>query len=103
MFLAVTACIILGQIVESIVGEGGSRAIDIAARHVAPGVIEARVGLPGLGAAGRAQAVEAGQLVGMTAVTVEVLWGCSDNKTEDVRLWRLQQHRQDLQLRTYAA
>jgi hypothetical protein len=35
--------------------------------------IETRIGLPRLGAAGRNQAVEAGQLVRVAAVTVEVL------------------------------
>ena len=57
--------------VESIIGEGGSRAIDIAAGDVAPGIIAARVGLPRLGAARCTQAVEARQLVRVAAVAVE--------------------------------
>jgi len=73
LFLAVGACIILGQVVESVVGKRGAGAAHGAAGDVAPGIIAARVGLPGLGAARRAQAVEAGQLVWVAAVTVEVL------------------------------
>ena len=62
--------------IEAIVGEGGCRAIDIAAGDVAPGIVAARVGLPRLVAAGRPQAVEPGQLVRVAAVTKE-LWKSS--------------------------
>ena len=52
LFLFIGPGIVHGQVVEAVVGEGGSGAIDIAAGDVAPGVVAAGVGLPGLGAAG---------------------------------------------------
>ncbi len=73
LLLAVGTGIVHGQVVEAIIGKGGCRAIDIAAGDVAPGVITARVGLSGFIAAGRAQAVEPGQLVRVAAVAVEIL------------------------------
>src|SRR5438105_4103150 len=73
LLLAATTCVVLGQMVKSIVGEGGSCAIDRAAGDVAPGIIAAGVGLSGLVVTGCPQAVEPGQLVWMAAVTVEIL------------------------------
>jgi hypothetical protein len=75
LFLAVGACVIRGQVVESVIGEGGCRAINVAAGDVAPGIVEARIGLACLGATGRAQDVEPSQPVRVTAVTVEILRG----------------------------
>ncbi len=71
LFLAVGTRIIHGQIVEAVVGKGGAGAAHGAAGDVAPGIITARVGLSRLGAAGCAQAVEAGQLVRVAAIAVD--------------------------------
>src|SRR5260370_28757358 len=60
----------------SIAGGVGERAGAVgyrAAGHIAPGVVATAIDLPRLGRAGGAGAIEARQLVGLTAATVEVL------------------------------
>ncbi len=71
LFLASTACIILGQVVESIIGEGSTGAVHGATGDIAPDIITAGVGLPRLVVARCTQAVEARQLVRVAAVAVE--------------------------------
>ena len=77
--------------VKSIVGEDGSRAIDIPAGDVAPGIITTTIGLPRLVATGRAQAVEPGQLVRAGAALLQVLKGDEHTGVEDglaVETWK---------------
>ncbi len=63
--------------IQAIIGQGiveqAGAVGDRAAGHIAPGVVATAIDLPRLGGAGRAGAIEAGQLVRLTAATVEVL------------------------------
>ena len=65
------------QVIQPIIAEGigeqGAAVGDRAAGDIAPGVVATAIDLPALGGAGGAGAIEAGQLVGLTAATVEVL------------------------------
>ncbi len=59
--------------IEIIIGECACRATKIATGDVAPGIVTTAVRSGTLVGAGGAQAVETGQLVGMTAVAIEIL------------------------------
>ncbi len=59
-------------ITEGVVEQAGAVG-DRAAGHIAPGVVATAIDLSRLGGAGGAGAIEAGQLVRLTAATVEVL------------------------------
>ncbi len=63
--------------IQAIIGQGiveqAGAVDDRAAGHIAPGVVATAIDLPRLGGAGGAGAIEARQLVRLTAATVEVL------------------------------
>jgi len=64
---------VIQAVIAEGVGEQAAAVGDRAAGHIAPGVVATAIDLPRLGRAGGAGAIEARQLVGLTAATVEVL------------------------------